>query len=423
MTKRKTLSRVLALARYGLLAAAVVYLCMTVRWYDHVVLTEGGRVVRLLEDRSAVDGELVVRVAGEPQTVGVDDVKLLQDGVIDIKLGISSVLRTLNVPTALWALLIFLPVPLLQSLRLVWMLKIQEVPLRYFASVKLSFVGNFFNFALPGTTGGDLIKAYYLTQYTHRKTEAVTTVFLDRVVGMISLITLATAMIIVTWEDAVIGAWAWMLAALFAGLVCGAIVVLSARLRQALGLRRLAEMLPAGEHLVRIGRTMVQMGRHPVRVVGCIGLTLLLQIAVFVSGFVMARALGMDGDLTHYLVFLPIGFMIASIPITPQGLGVMETAFIQFFTGPAFNNDASQALALALALRITQLLWSLPGGLVPLFGAHVPRGAELEAFEHSEEGPLPDEPTVPPQPTPDARSAADGDRPHLTLEAESKPHG
>jgi uncharacterized membrane protein YbhN (UPF0104 family) len=91
----------------------------------------------------------------------------------------------------LWAVLIFVPVVALQIWRLIIMLQVQGVPLSYWTSTKLTFAGNFFNFALPGTTGGDLIKAYYLTLYTPLKTEAVTTVFLDRAIGLLGLVILA----------------------------------------------------------------------------------------------------------------------------------------------------------------------------------------------------------------------------------------
>lgn len=401
MTKTKWFGRLLGAFRYGLLAVAIIYLALNVPWYDYVTLADGETRVRLLEDRSETSGEVVVLRDGAAVVLSVDEVHRLMDGtVIDKQLGIASVVRSLDGSRALLALLIFLPVPLLQSLRLVWMLAIQEVPLTYFTSVKLSFVGNFFNFALPGTTGGDLIKAYYLTQYTHRKTEAVTTIFLDRMVGLLGLLVLAGSMILVQWNNPQVGQWSLMLATIVVLLGIGATVVLSSRVRRGLRLRELAEQLPAGPHLVRVGRAMVAMGRHKVYVAGCLGLTLSLQLCVFISAIVMARALGMDGGFFHYLMFLPIGFMLASLPIAPpQGFGVMEWAFVEFFTGSGFMNHASQALALALALRITQLVWALPGALVPLLGAHVPRSDELERFESDEAAPPGPAPAVVAPPT------------------------
>ena len=96
----------------------------------------------------------------------------------------------LDIPLAVLALATFIPVPLLQSLRLVWMLRVQDIRIGYWLAVKLSFAGNLLNFVVLGSIGGDLYKAYYLTKHTLHKTEAVTTIFVDRLVGLTSLILL-----------------------------------------------------------------------------------------------------------------------------------------------------------------------------------------------------------------------------------------
>jgi hypothetical protein len=62
----------------------------------------------------------------------------------------------------------------------------------------------------------------------------------------------------------------------------------------------------------------------------------------------------------------------------------MEWCFVQFFVGAGMHNTMSQAVTLALAVRVTQIVWSLPGALVPLLGAHLPAAKELAEFEASE---------------------------------------
>jgi len=50
---------------------------------------------------------------------------------------------------------------------------------------ELTMIGYFFNTFMPGSVGGDLIKAWYAAgQEPRRKTKAVFTVFLDRVIGL-----------------------------------------------------------------------------------------------------------------------------------------------------------------------------------------------------------------------------------------------
>ena len=97
----------------------------------------------------------------------------------------------------------------------------------------------------------------------------------------------------------------------------------------------------------------------------------------------MARAIGLKGSAELYFICVPIGFLIQAVPITPpQAFGVLEYAYIQFFArgGLQGDNSESAAVAFALAVRLIQLVWAVPGVLVPLLGAHMPKKRELDEF-------------------------------------------
>ncbi len=381
----------LPLLRYGLCALAIVYLVHAVSWYDSVALVDNPeRRCRLLEQHTDDAGHVTAVTIlrdGRPQRVPFDQVARLPDSDLpDIRLGIRGVVQRTDLGLALLAILIFMPVPLLQSIRLVWMLAIQDVRLSYWNAIKFSYAGNFFNFALPGTTGGDLIKAFYITRFTHRKTEAVTTVFLDRAVGLSGLMILASVTFVfswnrIDWDPTYRNSIATALGLIWGGLACGAVFVFSRRLRHLIRLPDLARMLPASDQVLRIGRATVAIRQHKALLALSLLDTLVLQLIVVIAAFVMARALGMQGDFSLYFIFVPIGFLIAAIPISPpQAIGVMEAAYIKFFTLGGLN-QASVAVAFALANRLTQLVWALPGVLVPLLGRNFPSHDELQAFE------------------------------------------
>lgn len=368
-----------------LCAAAVVFLVRAVKWHDHVHLNDAaGTLVRLIAER---DGGFEIEREGRRELIAGDAVRRVAGGLPDINYGIATVVRGADLTGMVFALLLFAPVPLLQSLRLVWMLAIQEVRLSLWQAIKLSFAGNFFNFALPGTTGGDLIKAYYLTRFTHRKTEAVTTVFLDRVVGLLGLVLLAGLSMLSRWDSKAFGNVAGIMGLACGGLAVGALFIFSRRLRHAIRLPELAAKLPAGEHLLRVGRATVAMRKHKALVAASLGLTAVLQFLVMVSAFAMARALNMRGDFTLYLVYVPVVFLIAAVPIAPpQGVGILEFFCVQFFAAGRLNSD-SQAFVFALAIRLIQLVWALPGILVPLLGAHLPTQIELASLERADAEP------------------------------------
>ncbi len=369
--------------RYGLCGAAILYLIHVVPWNDYVTLNDAAETrVRLLEER---DNELIIERDGRREAITWEQV-YHQDGVPAVAYGISGVVRRADIGRALLAILIFLPVPVLQSIRLVWMLAVQDVRLSYWNAFKLTYAGNFFNFALPGTVGGDLIKAYYVTRFTHRKTEAVTTVFLDRVIGLSGLMVLASVTFLfawtrIEWSTASRNALATVLALVWGGLAVGCTFVFSRRLRHLIKLPELAEKLPAASQILRIGRATVAMRHHKTLVLASLLNTLVLQLFVVLAACQMARALDMQGHFALFFIFVPLGFVLGAIPfLPPMAFGVMEAAYVQFFCWGGLN-PSSAAVAFALANRLTQLVWALPGVLVPLLGAHLPSQAELQALE------------------------------------------
>ena len=387
----------LPILRYALCAAAIVYLVSIVSWNDHVRLNDPDRTrVRLLEIDEE-KGTLVIERDGRPETITWAEVS--HDGdVPDISYGIADVVQRMDVGRGLLAILLFLPVPILQSTRLVWMLGVQNVTMSYWNAFKLTYAGNFFNFALPGFFGGDLIKAYYVSRFTHQKTEAVTTIFLDRLVGLSGLMVVATGTFLIAWnrdewQPGYRTALATGLGLIWGGLFAGCVFLFSSRLRHLIRLPQLAERLPAAEQILRVGRATVSMRQHKTLVAMSFVNTLVLQGFVVVAAYVMSQALGMKGHITLYFVFVPIGFLIAAIPISPpNAAGVMEAAYVQFFAVGGLN-PASAAVAFALANRLTQLVWALPGVLVPLLGAHLPSHAELKELEEAKQEPESEKPS------------------------------
>ncbi len=375
---------VLTTLRLVLCAVALAFLYFSVHWHDRIRLRDGSKV-RLVAREG--DGFIVERGAAR-ETIPADGAAyVVVEGARepDIDPGIAAVVREIDVAGALFALAVFFPATLLQALRLVWMLAMQDVRLSFWQATRLSYAGNFFNFALPGTTGGDLIKAYYITRFTHHKTEAVTAVFLDRVVGLFGLVMLAGAMIALSANPRQFSGLAWALAVVVSGLMVGAAFVFSRRLRHMIRLPQLVARLPAGEQLLRVGRATVAMRRHKVLVLLALLNTLALQLIVMISAFYMAQAMGMRGTMTYYLIYVPIGFLIAAIPITPpQAIGVMEYAYVVFFAKAGLASPA-QAVAFALAVRLIQLVWALPGILVAILGVHIPSRTELDHIQAPDE--------------------------------------
>jgi len=270
---------------------------------------------------------------------------------------------------AFFSILAFAPAPLLLALRLKWLLVVNDVHLSVWQAIKVSFAGNFIINALPvGTSGGDAVKAYYIARTTPLKHEAITTVFFDRVIGVVSLLAMSGTVVLLDWRNPAFAAFGQTIAIAVVVLVAGSCIYFSFRLRRLFRLDLLLERLPLSAHIQRIDKAVFAFRYHIRRVLASLILTVVMQVICIVSLFIAGWALGMVADpdrplasLPIYLAYTPLCFLAGALP-----LGVMEGVYQGLFTQAAGLGTPEAAVLLSLFSRIIQLIWALPGALVVL---------------------------------------------------------
>lgn len=251
-------------------------------------------------------------------------------------------------------------------------LKVQGLNLSFRRTCEISLIAHFFNSFLLGSTGGDLLKAYYAARETrHKKTEAVTTVFVDRLIGLFAMLLFAVLMLplnlgLLTNHES--------LAALagFTGIMliaCSGLVYLafwggiSKRFPAVkLWLRR----LPKAELLERSLEACRHYGRHKLFLGKSLGASMLLNLGCVLQVWILANGLEMQVPFQALLIVVPAIICVSAIPITPSGLGVRENLFVLMLAAPAVGASATHALSLSLLAYAGSLVWSLLGGVVYL---------------------------------------------------------
>jgi hypothetical protein len=265
------------------------------------------------------------------------------------------------------SLAVYGPAPVVLALRLRWLLAVHGVSLSVWQAIKVTFAGNFIIGTTPfGTHGGDAMKAYYIARDTPYKHEAVTTVFVDRVIGVISLVGLAGMVCLLNWRNPAFSRWGQIIGLTVLAMLIGGGVYFSNRLRRLLRIDQLLFYLPLGTHIRRIDQAAFEFRNRPGRVAGALLLTVILQVISIISHFLIGWGLGMVGEdpwatLPVYLAFVPICFLAGALPI-----GAMELTYVQLFANTAGLGTPETATFLSLLSRLTQLLWAMPGLLVVL---------------------------------------------------------
>jgi len=384
MTPRNK-KRVFNVIRAAICVGALCFVIRGVTLDDHVTLADGrGELIGTVtvQDESV---EVVDRTGGT-RTLALSEVAVDEQGAAMIAFGLRSAWRDSHKLLLLLAVALHFPVVFPQALRFRWLLSVQGIHLRYRECLKLSFAGNFLNFAAPfGSHGGDVFKAYFVSLHTDHKTEAVTTVVLDRILGLSSLVLVVA--LITTFSpgtNRLAEFRPYMLGVLGVLAAC-AVAYLTPWIRRYIIPWKLLERLPMFDQLQRVDRTTRKLAGHVGLVVAAVLLTIALQALAMCAYLCVAVALGLSVALHQALecfAYFYTGVVIQALPGPPQGLGTVELAYRYFFD--PFGTP-SQIVCMALLIRIVALVCAMPGLLVTMTGSYKP--AALEEFEASLESP------------------------------------
>lgn len=387
-TPAKSLSNFIRLA---ICVAAMWFVLRGVKVNDRVVLLGG--VQELTGTVTDLGDRVSIRVLdGSLRIIALDELAVDEQGKPRIEYGLRTAWQNSRGGYLLLAVLIYLPTILLQGIRLQWLLRAQTIGLRYWECVKLSVAGNFLNFATPlGSNAGDVFKAVVVTKHTDRKTEAVATIALDRVIGLGTLLLCVGAITIFCSAEGPLEKLRPYVLTLVGIGVVSVMAYLSPFIRPAFRATGKASLLvvPGAwlesaatsswfHHIVRIDRAARELARRRAIVFGAVFVTVLLQTMAMTAYFCVAVALQLDahlGNMLEYYAYFYTGTVVQALPGPPQGLGTVELAYRYFF---APFGSVSQIVCMAFMIRLMVLACALPGLLVTLTGSYKPRQMHAE---------------------------------------------
>jgi uncharacterized membrane protein YbhN (UPF0104 family) len=280
------------------------------------------------------------------------------------------ILQTVDVGWLALGFLFFTPVLLIVSWRWRMLLRVHGVRLKLWRVFELTMIGQFFSAFLLGTTGGDVIKIFYVARAVpDRRTAVSFTVIVDRVIGLVAMLLLGVALsfpclsLLLSKHDTRVFTGIFYCAALGGviaslGACAGPLFLRSRALRAWLQrlpfIHRAASLFLAYETTARAVRVnfLALIGSMP------------SQISLCFMGYCIFQALHLPGPGQHtpFVVFsamLLMVCMLISLPISIGGLGVREYLFISYFS--LLGIDREHAFAFSVTFFFLNMLWSLAG--------------------------------------------------------------
>ena len=275
---------------------------------------------------------------------------------------------------------------LLQTWRWMILLRVQEITISFSRVLRILLCGMFFNLFLLGSTGGDVIKIFFIMRETpDRKAGALLSVFIDRVVGVLALAVVSAAVILARWDELWKSApWGVLTVAIILGGSLG--FVAAAWLVDRLHLTsKLPHWLPMHARLVEAAAAFSQYAKAGGAVGRAFLISLPAHLLFFSIFYFAAKAFGAGLGLLSIFCVMPIVSTVTALPISLGGAGVREGLFITLL-GTLYQTPKEIAMSLSISGFLIVVFWSLVGGLVYLlYRSSSPGAAHLAEMEKSVE--------------------------------------
>ena len=231
------------------------------------------------------------------------------------------------------------------------------------------YIGFFANNFIPSGFGGDLVKVVSLRQSHGRGAEALSSVLMERVTGLVgsSLI----ALVALLWNlaaHALTLDLPWFLWALIVVTALGIpVAFFIARWSNPIGL--LNRLYPKATGLPFYGKfenLVNTIHRYPVRaLVSALLISLPFTLNLILVQVTIAWALGIHLPFRIFALFVPIIAIINLLPITFNGLGLREGIYTFLFV--PVGVPAATAVSMSLAFYFLRFSAGLLGGLMYAF--------------------------------------------------------
>ncbi len=243
------------------------------------------------------------------------------------------------------------------------LLNVERIPNDLANLINLYIVGVAFSHFLPTGMGGDAVKALYVGRESGNSAGSASAVLLCRIIGFFSMLLIAVPTLLFWYErlDTKLVLSFVLLALLVAGMIFGALLAVILLPRFVRGRwsrhRLLASVINVGN---AVSKTIKRP--HTLLVANLYGMA--FWLVAILNCYCYAVALRLDVPLYFYFFVVPLISLISFLPISINGFGLRETAFVYAFS--TVHVASAPALLLALLMDIQALCFAVAGGAIYL---------------------------------------------------------
>ena len=227
------------------------------------------------------------------------------------------------------------------------------------------FIGIFFSFFCPTVVGGDIGRGYYLYKKGAAKEVAIDSIITERILGVAALICFSLFSILINTSLVDVPGLKYMIIAIS---ICffSFIILIFYQGTWALIPKKLKKYASNQlSLLVNLWHGIREYIDSPGILFRCFLITILFQLSGIIATYLIGISIGCSINFFYYLMLLPIVWLISMIPITLNGLGLRESAFVFLFVSVGMNKES--AVSISILIFLLAVVQGLLGSIFFIF--------------------------------------------------------
>lgn len=254
----------------------------------------------------------------------------------------------------------------LMSYRWNILLVAKNIHIPFLQIMKIYFVGAFSGNFLPSSIAPDAVRAYFASKYNSNASDIVSSVFVDRLLGLISLAAIALFSILFIYFDRgeINQKTLLVVLAIFILIV---ILLSSERALNLIPIVKLRNFFSISKEgwiwksFEKFYISCKEYKNNKKEILFVLLLSFIVQGLSIFAVYVLSLSVNVEISIMDLFIFVPLINILIMIPVSIGGIGIQEGAFIYYFSQIGISTQA--ALTVALLFRALTVAGSLPGGV------------------------------------------------------------
>ncbi len=298
---------------------------------------------------------------------------------IDIEVA-RTTLASLKYKYLLLALVPILIELILKSYKWQMLLKVKNIKVPFFEIFKIYYISSFIGMFLPSSLAIDLLRTYSLSRYIKNTHDSVSTVFVDRLLGILSLVFVVLIGILAVKTNFINSTIQLIITIivslfiLFGGIVLSRhVIVFFEWLLKKFKFSHI-KIEKYTNLLHRIYESIIDFKNNKVEVFKVFLISIFFQFNRVAISYAVALSFNINISLKYWIIIVPLVTLATMLPLAIGGIGVREGVFVFFLS--QLGVSISTAFLLSLTTFLLVVITSLPG-----FGFYLRYGLSLKRIE------------------------------------------